>query len=122
VASLADTTESATGTSAGSIANSSAQGILRAAAFDLAMLAENLAERLRLRSTPFFLAKTGGMMGRCKFLEAQLDERLRLAFPKAHIGDLPNSPAEAAARLALALLHSNENIAGTATAEKREGH
>ena len=122
VASLADSTESASGTSAGSIAKSSAQGILRAAAFDLAMLAENLAERLRLRGTPFFLAKTGGMMGRCKFLETQLDERLRLAFPKAQIGDLPNSPAEAAARLALALLHPSDSIAGTATAEQREGH
>jgi len=122
VASLADSTESASGTSAGSIAKSSAQGILRAAAFDLAMLAENLAERLRLRGTPFFLAKTGGMMGRCKFLETQLDERLRLAFPNAQIGDLPNSPAEAAARLALALLHPSDSIAGTASAEQREGH
>lgn len=122
VASLADSTESASGTSAGSIAKSSAQGILRAAAFDLAMLAENLAERLRLRGTPFFLAKTGGMMGRCKFLETQLDERLRLAFPNAQIGDLPNSPAEAAARLALALLHPSDSIAGTATSEQREGH
>jgi hypothetical protein len=78
---------------------------LRAAAFDLASLVENLAERLHLRGTPFLLAKTGGMMGRSTFLEAQLDERLRGSFPKAEIGSLRISPAEAAARLALRLLN-----------------
>lgn len=94
VAALADTDDA------------TAQGILRAAAFDLASLAENLAERLKLRRTQFFLAKTGGMMGRCRFLDAQLNERLRNLFPQAEIGDLRMSPAEAAGRLALQLLSS----------------
>jgi len=91
VASLAETGDAA------------AQGILRAAAFDLAMQVENLAERLRLRGTQFYLAKTGGMMGRSKFLEAQLDERLRHHFPEAEIGQLRMTPSEAAARMALRL-------------------
>lgn len=112
VAALADSYE----TSVGPAAKSSAQGILRAAAFDLAMLAENLAERLKLRDMKFFLAKTGGMMGRCKFLDAQLDERLRYLFPMAELGELRMSPAEAAARLALRLLASggktNGDVAG----------
>jgi len=86
------------------IGDSTAQGILRAAAFDLASLVENLAERLNLRGTQFYLAKTGGMMGRSKFLEAQLDDRLRGAFPGAELGQLRMSPAEAAARLALRVI------------------
>jgi N-acetylglucosamine kinase-like BadF-type ATPase len=86
------------------VQNAGAQGILRAAAFDLSSLVENLAERLQLRGTRFYLAKTGGMMGRCKFLEAQLDERLHNLFPSAELGELRMSPAEAAGRLALRLL------------------
>lgn len=86
------------------IQDPASQGILRAAAFDLALLAENLAQRLRLSGTPFYLAKTGGMMGRCRFFDAQLDERLRNVFPEAEIGGLRVSPPEAAARLALELI------------------
>jgi N-acetylglucosamine kinase-like BadF-type ATPase len=104
VATVAEWIESPTETREQTAARSSAQGILRAAAFDLASLAENLAERLKLRGMPFLLAKTGGMIGRSKFLESQLDERLRGSFPKAEIGFLRVSPAEAAARLALRLL------------------
>jgi N-acetylglucosamine kinase-like BadF-type ATPase len=104
VATVAEWIESPTETREQTAARNSARGILRAAAFDLASLAENLAERLKLRGMPFLLAKTGGMIGRSKFLEAQLDERLRSSFPKAEIGLLRVSPAEAAARLALRLL------------------
>ena len=100
VAAVADSYES----SVGPAAKSSAQGILRAAAFDLAMLAENLAERLKLRDTKFFLARTGGMIGRCAYFDAQLEERLRSLFPMAELGGLHRSPAEAAARLAFRLL------------------
>ncbi len=106
VATVADWIESPTETSAQTAARNSARGILRAAAFDLAALAENLAERLHLRGTQFTIAKTGGMIGRSKYLEAQLDERLRNAFPQAEIGSLRISPAEAAARMALRLLSS----------------
>lgn len=90
------------------IGEAAAQGILRAAAFDLALLAENLAQRLDLRAANFFIAKTGGMMGRSKYLEAQLDERLRNTFPSAEIGQLRVSPAEAAGRLALGLISTSE--------------
>jgi N-acetylglucosamine kinase len=96
VAALADTYD----------ADAAAQGILRAAAFDLTSLAQHLAGRLRLRGEKFLLAKTGGMIGRCKYLEAQLDERLRASFPLAEIGLLSVAPAEAAARLALRLVNS----------------
>jgi hypothetical protein len=68
-------------------------------------------ERLHLRGTHFIIAKTGGMIGRSKYLENQLDERLRSAFPLAEIGVLRVSPAEAAARMALQLL-SGGNTAG----------
>lgn len=108
VAALADSYES----SVGLAAKSSAQGILRAAAFDLAMLTENLAERLKLRDTKFFLTKTGGIIGRCKFLEEQIEERLRKLFPLAELGELRITPAEAAARLALRLLAASEETSG----------
>lgn len=117
VAALADSYE----TSVGPAAVFSAQGILRAAAFDLAMLAENLALRLQLRGTPFFLAKTGGMMGRCKFFEAQLDERLLASFPQTEIGGLRVSPAEAAARLAVRLLASGDRTGGSTIGEEPAG-
>jgi N-acetylglucosamine kinase-like BadF-type ATPase len=104
VAMVADWIETPSETSAETSARDVAQGILRAAAFDLASLAENLAERLQLRGTRFAIVKTGGMIGRSKYLESQIDERLRNAFPQAEIGQLRIPPAEAGARLALRLL------------------
>ncbi len=106
VATVAEWIETPTETPEQTAARNEARGILRAAAFDLASLTENLGERLRLRGTRFFIAKTGGMMGRSKYLEAQLDERLKNAFPEAEIGGLRISAAEAAGRLALGLLSS----------------
>jgi hypothetical protein len=111
VATVADWIETSSETSAETAARNSARGILQAAAFDLSSLADHLAERLHLRGTRFIIAKTGGMIGRSKYLENQLDERLRSAFPLAEIGVLRISPAEAAARLALQLLSSG-NTAG----------
>jgi len=112
VATVAEWIETPTETPEQTAARNEARGILRAAAFDLASLAENLGERLRLRGTRFFIAKTGGMMGRSKYLESQLDERLKNAFPEAEIGGLRISAAEAAARLALGLLSSG-SLAGS---------
>jgi N-acetylglucosamine kinase-like BadF-type ATPase len=111
VAMVADWIETPSETLSETSARNSAKGILRAAAFDLVLLAENLAERLHLRGTRFVIAKTGGMMGRSKYLETQLDERLKNAFPQAEIGSLRVSPAEAAGRMALRLL-SREDITG----------
>jgi N-acetylglucosamine kinase-like BadF-type ATPase len=123
VATVADWMESPTETSAQTSARDSARGILRAAAFDLASLAENLAERLHLRGTRFVLAKTGGMIGRSKYLEAQLDERLKSAFPQAEIEVLRGSPAEAAARMALRLLSpTNENARNTTSGNSTSGN
>ncbi|HXJ05137.1 MAG TPA: BadF/BadG/BcrA/BcrD ATPase family protein [Candidatus Acidoferrum sp.] len=107
VATVADWVETSSESSSETAARNSAQGILRAAAFDLAALAETLAERLHLQGTRFDIAKTGGMIGRSNYLESQLDERLRDAFPLAAIGMLRVSPAEAAARKALQLLSSD---------------
>ncbi len=104
VATVADWVETSSNTSSERAARNLAQEILRAAALDLASLTENLAERLHLRGTRFVIAKTGGMIGRSKFLENQIDERLKNAFPQAEIGVLRVSPAEAAARKALRLL------------------
>jgi N-acetylglucosamine kinase-like BadF-type ATPase len=117
VAMVADWIETSTETSDETAARNFAQGILRAAAFDLGSLTENLAERLKLRGTHFVIAKTGGMMGRSKYLESQIDERLRNAFPQAEIGQLRISPAEAAARLALRLLPT-----GKGTSEDAAGN
>jgi N-acetylglucosamine kinase-like BadF-type ATPase len=111
VATVADWIEASSETSAETAARNSARGILRAAALDLGSLADNLAERLHLRGMRFVIAKTGGMIGRSKYLENQLDERLRSAFPLAEIAVLRVSPAEAGARLALRLLSSG-NTAG----------
>jgi N-acetylglucosamine kinase-like BadF-type ATPase len=104
VATVADWVETSSNTASERAARNLAQEILRAAALDLASLTENLAERLHLRGTRFVIAKTGGMIGRSKFLENQIDERLKNAFPQAEIGVLRVSPAEAAARKALRLL------------------
>jgi N-acetylglucosamine kinase-like BadF-type ATPase len=115
VAMVADWIETPSETSAETAARNSARGILRAAAFDLGLLAENLAGRLHLRGTRFVIAKTGGMIGRSKYLESQIDERLRIAFPQAEIGQLRISPAEAAARLALRLLSTGKGTSEDVT-------
>jgi N-acetylglucosamine kinase-like BadF-type ATPase len=109
VATVAEWIETSTETPDQTAARNAARGILRAAAFDLGSLAENLAERLQLKGTRFFIAKTGGMIGRSKYLESQIDERLRNAFPQTEIGSLRMSPAEAAARLALRMLSGGDS-------------
>jgi N-acetylglucosamine kinase-like BadF-type ATPase len=125
VAAVADWIETSSNTPSERAARNLAQGILRAAAFDLASLTENLAERLHLRETRFVIAKTGGMMGRSKFLENQIDERLKSAFPQAEIGGLRVSPAEAAAGMALRLLFSGnmtvENTGNLTSRKPRNG-
>lgn len=81
-----------------------ARMLLRDAARELAVLVRIVVIRAGLEGTSFFLAQTGGMLGRSPFLDAQLDRELRESAPKARIGALPMAPAEAAARLALALI------------------
>jgi len=86
------------------------QGILRAAAFKLASIATTLAERLQLNDAEFPLIKTGGMIGRSKYLDAQLHERLRVTLPNGEAGSLDVSCAEAAARLALDALRAANSV------------
>lgn len=82
------------------------QGILRAAAFKLAAIAATLAERLRFADERFPLIKTGGMIGRSKYLDAQLHERLRMTLPNGEARSIESPPAEAAVRLALEMLRT----------------
>jgi N-acetylglucosamine kinase len=89
------------------------QGILRAAAYKLASIATTLAERLHLGDASFPLVKTGGVIGRSKFLDAQLHERLRVTLPQAEERALEMAPADAAVRLALEALRS-ANTSGRA--------
>jgi N-acetylglucosamine kinase len=84
-----------------------AQDILRAAAYSLAALAASLAERMRISEEPFSLVKSGGMVGKCKYFDAQLNERLRVVLPNARPAELGVAPAETAARLALELLSAS---------------
>jgi N-acetylglucosamine kinase-like BadF-type ATPase len=95
--------------------DATAQGILRTAAYKLAEMATTLAERLKLgqhvgqrfgevreptRGKPFPLVKIGGMIGKSKYFDAQLNERLRIGLPLAE-PHLPQvAPADAAAHIA----------------------
>jgi N-acetylglucosamine kinase-like BadF-type ATPase len=80
------------------------QGILRTAAYKLAEITATLAERLHLLEDPFPLVKAGGAIGRSKYLDGQLHERLRVVLPQALPSELEIPPAEAAVRLALEML------------------
>jgi N-acetylglucosamine kinase-like BadF-type ATPase len=84
---------------------------LRDAVRELTELVKDLAKRLDLHETRFNLAKMGGMIGRSPFFDAQLDDSLRAALPRAKVGPLPVPPAEMAGRLALQLL-TTTGVAG----------
>src|SRR5262249_31384084 len=64
------------------------QDILRAAALKLASIASTLADRLHFGDAKFALIKTGGMIGRSKYLDAQLHERLRVTLPNGEAKSL----------------------------------
>jgi N-acetylglucosamine kinase-like BadF-type ATPase len=77
-----------------------AQTLLTSAAQDLQDQARQVIAKLKLRESDFFLAKTGGVFDGSAFLTAQFDNLIREIAPKARIGPLPRSVAEAAAELA----------------------
>jgi N-acetylglucosamine kinase-like BadF-type ATPase len=81
-----------------------ALSLLVSAAHEIAVLAESLIERLHLRDSAFHIAKTGGLITASKFFDRELDAQLKKIAPRATIGLLPVTPAEAAARLALGLI------------------
>jgi N-acetylglucosamine kinase-like BadF-type ATPase len=81
-----------------------AQLLLQDAASELAELVADLQERLHLNHEKFLLVKNGGMVGRSAYFDNLLDERLRVAAPKAEFGALVVTAAQAAARMALRML------------------
>jgi N-acetylglucosamine kinase-like BadF-type ATPase len=77
-----------------------ARALLAGAARDLQEQTREVIEKLRLRDANFFLAKTGGVFDGSAFLNAQFDRLIWEIAPKARIGPLPRTVAEAAAQLA----------------------
>lgn len=78
--------------------------ILKDAAQRLGTLVADLVIRLKLEKVPFRLAKTGGMIGRCAYFDAELARLLRQAAPRGVTGELTVTPAHAAARMAWRLV------------------
>ncbi len=77
--------------------DATAQEILVHAAQEVSSLVADVADRLHLREKEFLLAKIGGTIGRSRFFDAQIDAALKHIVPRAQIGRLRISPAEAAA-------------------------
>jgi N-acetylglucosamine kinase-like BadF-type ATPase len=84
-----------------------ARAILKDAAHHLAELISHLVINLDLEKVPFCLAKTGGMIGRCAFFDAELDGLLAQVAPRAVIGELAATPAKAAAQMAWRFFHGD---------------
>lgn len=80
--------------------DAAARALLASAAKDLSDQVREVIERLKLRESSFFLAKTGGVFDGSGFLNSEFDGLVRQIAPKARIGPLPRSLAEAAAELA----------------------
>lgn len=78
-----------------------AREILLQAARELSSLVSTVAEHMGYGRQSILIAKTGGTVGRSAFFDEQLDAALKEALPRAQIGGLAMSPAEAAARTAL---------------------
>jgi N-acetylglucosamine kinase-like BadF-type ATPase len=74
--------------------------ILASAAKSLASLAKAVIDSLDFKDEPFTMAKSGGVFGHSKYLDAALDQELARIAPKARLGSLRISPARAAAELA----------------------
>jgi N-acetylglucosamine kinase-like BadF-type ATPase len=98
-----------------------AQTLLRNAAQEIAILADALVDRLKLRESAIYIAKTGGMVSASKFFDKQLDAELKKIAPRSTIGLLPIPPAEAAARLALDLISSENPAAKQGTEQQSAG-
>jgi N-acetylglucosamine kinase-like BadF-type ATPase len=82
----------------------SARALLTSAAEDLRDQVREVLEKLKLKESSFFLAKTGGVFDGSAFLNAQFDSMVRGIAPKARIGPLPRGVAETAAQRARDLL------------------
>jgi N-acetylglucosamine kinase-like BadF-type ATPase len=74
--------------------------LLQRAAADLSETAATVVRRLELQEREFVLAKSGGVFGRTRILDADLDARLARLAPMARIESLRTSPAAGAALIA----------------------
>ena len=81
-------------------ADLAAQGILKMGAASLLSQVNEVADRLQLQKTSFFLAKTGGVFDGSAFLNEHFDALIQKFYPKTRIGPLPRAVAESAALLA----------------------
>src|SRR3974390_2559684 len=81
-----------------------ARVLLGHAADELAALVGDLVGRLELKTEKFLLVKSGGMVGRSRYLDDLLDTKLKATAPHAEFGELLMSAAEAADGLALRLM------------------
>jgi N-acetylglucosamine kinase-like BadF-type ATPase len=88
--------------------------ILQHAAASLSDLAYNVAKKLQLAGEEFPLAKVGGMHGRSKLLDAELDARLAAVLPRAIMVPLAIPPALAAARMASSAASGHSPVAKAA--------
>src|SRR5579863_9823021 len=77
--------------------------ILTTAAASLGDLAHSVIEKLSLQDRDIAIAKAGGTIGRSKFFDAAIDERLHELAPHAQVVALQMKPAEAAAKMAIGL-------------------
>jgi N-acetylglucosamine kinase-like BadF-type ATPase len=80
--------------------DAAARMLLASAARDLREQTREVIEKLELRESNFFLAKTGGIFQGSAFLNVQFDGMIHETAPKARIEPLPRPVAEAAALLA----------------------
>lgn len=85
--------------------------LLSGAATSLAGLARAVAKELGGAKQEIPLAKVGGIYGRSKYFDAQIDAELSRAVPHLHLVSLKISPAEAAARMAIRLVAAKGNAA-----------
>ena len=86
--------------------DAAARVLLTSAARDLWDQACEVIKKLKLGEADFFLAKTGGVFDGSAFLNDQFDGLIKETAPRARIGPLPRSVAEAAAQLARSALTS----------------
>jgi N-acetylglucosamine kinase len=101
---------------AGDAGDPVAREILQNAAASLGDLAYSVAKKLQLTGEEFPLAKVGGMHGRSKLLDAELDAKLAAVLPGAVMVPLAVSPALAAARMASAAASGDSPVAKAADA------
>jgi len=87
------------------------QEIMNGAAAALAELAATVAREIGWHERDFLLAKSGGVHGRSKFLDAVLEAELKKSVPRATVVHPEMTPGEAAVRMATRLASAKGNAA-----------